>query len=202
MDAHLEVLLRWAALFEERKAEDDDVYVWWGRIRSANRQQPLENVEEVLGIDAQVESGVETHLYLTDYRSLYVGDVSRITADNIFADEVERAHAPDYYQGLIADYWFQLSDLRRLVHDDTRETIQVLKELRNVHYSNRPVSLYGGMVNLPLVVTEDPPRSYFDEEADEHLIGAGRWAQHDAEQHGDVGRMHRELRDNLVGRRA
>ena len=31
-----------------REAEDEDVYVWWGKIRSPNRQQPMPHLDEIL----------------------------------------------------------------------------------------------------------------------------------------------------------
>jgi hypothetical protein len=36
------------------------------------------------------------------------------------------------------------------VGDDTPVVIEKLKRLRNLNYGERPVSLYGGMVDLPL----------------------------------------------------
>jgi hypothetical protein len=60
---------------------EDDVYVWWGKIRSPNRQQPMPHLDAVLALDQMIAGGVagddgsthadgaEVHLYLTDYRS-------------------------------------------------------------------------------------------------------------------------------------
>ena len=41
MDDHLGVLLEWARRRGEGLAEDDQVYVWWAKLASANRQQPM-----------------------------------------------------------------------------------------------------------------------------------------------------------------
>ena len=199
MDAHLEVLLRWAEKSANGETEQDDVYVWWGKLRSANRQQPLPHIKAVLALDAQVQQGVETHLYLTDYRSLYVGHVGEVTSDSVLTDaEGEEAHAPEYYRGRHADFWFRIWDIRRLVADDTLEVVEILRGLRNVHYADRPVSLYGGMVNLPLVVTSNSPHPWF---ADAEQLTDGRlWAERDSELRSEVPRLARELRDNLIGR--
>ena len=40
----------------------------------------------------------EVHLYLTDYRSLYVGHVGEITSADIGSDEDERDHVPAFYR--------------------------------------------------------------------------------------------------------
>ena len=65
-------------------------------------------------------------------------------------------------------------------------------------YNDRPVSLYGGMVDLPLVVWSEEEELLFDP-ADRGPIRDDRlWAEIDAEAVG-VGRVERDLRENLFG---
>jgi hypothetical protein len=200
IDAHLEVLLEWAAKRERGEEEADDCYVWWGKIRSSNRQQPLPHIPEILALQAQIERGEETHLYLTDYRSLYVAHLDEITADDVLgATPAEIEHMPAYYRERQADFWFRLLDLRLLVADDTVATIEELKKLRNTRYHDRPVSLYGGMVELPLIVRREDGARWFTDAAE--LTDGRLWAERDAEMRGETERMARELRDNLIGRR-
>jgi hypothetical protein len=194
MDAHLEVLLGWAERRARGEADEDDVYVWWAKLKSPNRQQPLPHAAEILALQQQLDAGLETHLYLTDYRSLYVGHLDEITADDVLAgtpDEI--THMPLHYRGHPADFWFRLLDIRRLVADDTVATIEELKKLRNLRYHDRAVSLYGGMVELPLIVRREDDAGWF---ADAQLLTGGRlWAELDAEQRGDTARLGPELRD-------
>jgi hypothetical protein len=194
MDSHLAVLL---GLAERREREE--LYVWWAKIRSPNRQQPLPHIAEILAIQEQIEAGEETHLYLTDYRSLYVAHLEEITDEDILAETPDEiAHMPAYYAGRQADFWFRLLDLRLLIADDTVATIEELKKLRNVRYHDRPISLYGGMVELPIIVTREHGVSWF---SDADALTDGRlWAERDAEMRGETERMARELRDNLIGR--
>jgi len=198
MDAHVNVLLDWASRARENGVDPEDVYVWWGKVRSSNRQQPLPDAhtQDVLAIDGQIRDGTDSHLYLTDYRSLYVAELGEVTIDDVLQDEAEREHAPAYYETLRSDYWFRIFDIRLLVSDDTLETIRLLKSLRNVHYADRPVSLYGGVRELPIVVREDPPRAWFSNEA---LLEEGQlWVERDAELRGETARLARDLRDNLL----
>ena len=135
MEAHLAVLL-----------SADQEYVWWGKVRSSNRQQPLRHLAAALEIGAELEADQdrEGHLYLTDYRSLYVAHIDTITpGEEVPADP---ATVPAYYahNRLNCDFWYKLLDIRRLVADDTIAVIAELKQLRNPEYHNRPVSLYGG----------------------------------------------------------
>jgi hypothetical protein len=191
MDRHLEVLLRWAAQRKERKVPEEDVYVWWAKVRSPNRQGPLPHRDEVLALRDQVAAETETHLYLTDYSSLYVARIVDLTDADV------RDHMPRYYEGLAADFWFQLWDIRRLVAKDSPATIEELRRLRNVRYHDRPVSLYGGMVDLPLIVTREDGATWFADALS--LTGGRRWAERDAELRGETERLAAELRENLLG---
>ena len=63
--------------------------------------------------------------------------------------------------------------------DDTPGVSEELGRLRNTRYHDRPVSLYGGMVELPLIVTRDDGARWF---ADRDLLTSGRlWAERDAD---------------------
>lgn len=127
-------------------ADRDDRMVWWGKIRSPNRQQPLPHLPELLALDAWLQpdgevlaDDREVHLYLTDYRSLYVAHVGEITTDDPRADADADRHLPRgvHPDGVHCDVWFDLFDVRRLVLDDTRAVVAELKKLRNARYADR-----------------------------------------------------------------
>ena len=56
MDEHIEVLLRHARAFRDGKTANDDVYVWWGKLRSPYRQAPLPHLGENLKFDSVLSS--------------------------------------------------------------------------------------------------------------------------------------------------
>ena len=207
MDATVALLLARAREHGEGKIDEEDVYVWWGKVKSSNRQQPLPHLADIIAMDADLSSDDgadrEVHLYLTDYRSLYVGHVAAIVSGDELDLEDETNHAPAYYRtaGLKCDCWFQLFDIRRVVADDTVAVVEELKKLRNTRYNDRPVSIYGGMVELPLIVTRDDGARYFESDVREKLIDGRFWVEFDAERAG-VGGVARELRDNVVGESA
>jgi len=201
MDATISLLLTAAA--EHRAGGDEnDVYVWWGKVRSSNRQKPLPHLAEILALDEALKEGLdaETHLYLTDYRSLYVGHVGEITADDLLANDEETHRIPAFYRenGFKCDCWFRLFDVRRIVFDDTLGVVEELKKLRNTHYHDRPVSIYGGMVDLPLIVTRTDGARYFEPDVRDALTDNRFWVEFDAARSG-LGRMEQELRENLLG---
>ena len=198
MDEHLRVLRDWGRRFTEGAIDEDDVYVWWGKVKSSNRQQPMAHRAEALAVGDQPDDE-EVQLYLTDYRALYVADVLEVRGDELPAGE--DAHVPPYYRerDLRCDLWFRLADIRRLVEDDTLGVVEELKKLRNVHYNDRPVSIYGGMVDLPLVVTRPDGARFFDPDEREALAGDKLWAEFDAEQGSGLAPVERDLRDNRFG---
>jgi hypothetical protein len=198
MEEHLRVLRHWARRYDEDEAGEDDVYVWWGKVKSSNRQRPPAHLGDAIAVGEQTDDS-ELQLYLTDYRSLYVGELLEVRGEAL--PETERGHVPGYYRDndLHCDLWFRLADLRRLVVDDTLGVVDELRKLRNVHYNDRPVSIYGGMVDLPLVVTRPDGMQFFDPAERETLAGDGLWAEFDAELGAGISAVERDLRDNRFG---
>lgn len=202
LDASVQMLLEAAREFRDKKLNQDDVYVWWGKVRSSNRQQPLPHLADILALDTDLDGDdgrkCEMHLYLTDYRALYVAHVGEITAENVLETEPDRV--PAFYAAarLNCDCWFKLGDIRRLVADDTVAVVHELAKLRNTRYHDRPVSIYGGMVDLPLIVTRDDGARFFEAEIRSVLTDDKYWVEFDAEWAG-IGSMEQELRLNVLG---
>jgi hypothetical protein len=199
MDEHLRVLRSWSQKHDDGKADDQALYVWWGKVKSPNRQQPMAHLGDVQSAAEAARTGVEVQLYLTDYRALYVGEVLDVASGELSPEE--QGHAPSYYRegDLRCDLWFKLGDIRRIVTDDTLLVVEELKKLRNVHYNERPVSIYGGMVDLPLVVTREDERRFFDPDERKALTDGVLWAEFDAEAGAGIGAMEKELRENRFG---
>ena len=200
MEQHLTVLLEAAGRYDTDEIGEEELYVWWGKVRSPNRRQPLRHQEAILEIGAELrdEPGREVHLYLTDYRSLYVAHVGAITLEDVRSTSV--VNLPSYYTAkqLDCDFWYQLRDIRRLVANDIQDVIAALRQLHNLDYHDRPVSLYGGMVDLPLIVVRPDGQRFFEPASTEAATGGRLWAEADRES-GGVGGMERELRENLFG---
>jgi len=76
LEAHVRVLLDWA---RRQDVDPDDVYVWWGKVKSSQRQSAMPHFEAVVALspDPDADLSPEVHLYLTDYRSLYVATVEK-----------------------------------------------------------------------------------------------------------------------------
>src|SRR5690242_12031528 len=207
MSSTVALLLRRARAHRHGELGEDDIYVWWGKVKSSNRQAPLPHLPDILAMDRGLQSddGAESemHLYLTDYRSLYVGHVAEITADDPRGGDEGKETVPSFYDEskFNCDCWFRLFDIRRVVADDTVAVVDELKKLRNTRYNDRPVSLYGGMVELPLIVTRADGARYFEQDVRDKLIDGRFWVEFDAERT-EIGKLERELRENVVGEKA
>lgn len=205
MESHILLLRDKARHFRSGGEAEDEIYVWWGKIRSARRQTALAHLDEILSIekelgDADGDVQREVQLYLTDYRSLYVAHVGEITADDVREDEDELEHIPPVYRAeeIHCDCWFRLWDIRRLVSDDTLAVVDELKKLRNTAYHDMPVSIYGGMVDLPLIVTRPDGARYFEPDVRNQLTDNKFWVEFDGE-HSGIGSTERELREHCFG---
>lgn len=204
MESHILLLRERARRFRNNDEDEDAVYVWWGKIRSARRQTALPHLADILAIEddlGELESAAkcEVQLYLTDYRSLYVAHIAEITADDVREDD-DAMHVPEVYRKdeVHCDCWFKLWDIRRLVTDDTLAVVDELKKLRNTAYHDMPVSIYGGMVDLPLIVKRPDGARYFEADVRNQLTDGRYWVEFDGE-HSGIGVTERELREHSFG---
>ncbi len=205
IEAHLRVLHDAVRSHRAGHCAEDDVYVWWGKVRSQNRLAPIPHLEQLKSLDTELErqdEAPEAHVYLTDYSSLYVAHLGEVTEEDPRDDPDQRDRVPAYYgtprNRLTCDLWFRLWDIRRLIDQDILGVLHELQKLRNVRHDDRPVSLYGGMVDLPLIVRDSEGRRFFDGAFRNQYIGGRFWVEHDSEQ-GGVGAIEQELRDNMLG---
>lgn len=199
MERHLDTLLARIRQANAGEIDEDEVYVWWGKVRSEHREGDLPHLERICALDSDVDER-EVHVYLTDYRSLFVAHLGKVSCEDPRSDPGEPV--PDYYANIgDCDCWFQLWDIRRIVSDDTSEVVSQLRKLRDPSYHNRPVSIYGGMRDLPLIVTREDDVEFFDPDRRQHLTDGKHWAEFDAE-HSGIGSIERELRENMLGDRA
>ena len=197
METHLRVLHDAVREFRAGSCREDEVYVWWGKIRSTRRDEALPHHDQILNMRTEPDRNdpePETHVYLTDYSSLYVGHLGEISPVR------PSVRVPAYYadQALECEFWFKIWDIRRIIDNDLPMVIDALQNLRNVRYGSHPVSIYGGMRDLPLIVKEFEPQRYFDDKA-RTLHAEGRfWIEYDSEQAG-VGATERKLREHMFG---
>jgi hypothetical protein len=81
MEQHIRVLRDAARKYRSGKLPEDQVYVWWGKLRSEHRSGPLPHLDQILALDVEPcrdDPSEETHVYLTDFASLYVAHLGEV----------------------------------------------------------------------------------------------------------------------------
>ena len=152
----------------------------------------------MLALNDTIRERGELQLYLTDYRSLYVAEVLAVVSGEL--QDTDPAHVPAYYtkSKFRCDCWFKLGDIRALVADDTLADQDELRKLRVPSYHDRPVSLYGGMVDPPLLVTRPDAAEFFDDDERDAFNDDHLWVEADADR-GALGGVMADLPDNVLG---
>ena len=127
MEAHLQLLLEWDTKATRDDTGADEVYVWWGKVRSNQRQQPMPHLAAIIARgrhSVDLDDTHETHLYLTDYQSLYVADVSAIVTDDPRAGDARHVPA-DSSNGERRPAWLgRLAAFAKPVQDHSMPTIR------------------------------------------------------------------------------
>lgn len=57
LDAHVTLLLKHTRDFRAGARDEDDVYVWWGKLRSPYKQEPLPHLGDILALDETLPGG-------------------------------------------------------------------------------------------------------------------------------------------------
>ncbi|HIP13592.1 MAG TPA: hypothetical protein EYG73_12865 [Arcobacter sp.] len=131
--------------------------VAFGKIRSKMRDYDNSGQEVLDDIFSSVDSENPMQLFLTDFSSMYVCYVEKVSK------ELDGVEAPAYYEELDVESWFIISDIREIIRNDfeyVRE--QVLVQFTTPTYKNHTYRLYGNRYDYPLVVEQKNTINYFE----------------------------------------
>ncbi|CAA6808860.1 MAG: ATP-binding protein [uncultured Sulfurovum sp.] len=131
--------------------------VAFGKIRSKMRDYDNSGQEVLDTIFRSINSKNPMQLFLTDFSSMYVCYVEKVSI------ELNGVKAPEYYENLDVESWFIISDMREIIRNNfeyVRE--QVLVQFTTPTYKNHTYRLYGNRYDYPLVVEQKNPINYFE----------------------------------------
>lgn len=133
--------------------------VAFGKVRSKLKDMEHCFLEQLQECYASTSPGSPLQLFLTDYASLFVAKVTRVTTEDM------SCIAPTYYKekNLEVEVWFVIEDMRELVRSD-------FELLRDEHLANfttpnfgdHTYAIYGNRYVYPLIVQMKEKRSYFE----------------------------------------
>lgn len=141
---------------------------FWGKIIGADRKPsvPLKDFQAVL--ENNQKNNLSTHLYITDFKNIWVGKVSSI-GNRLPKD----AKTLSFYEGKNVEVWFELSDFMLLEHN-TEETANKLSELYiENEYSEKVIhglSPFTTSIRYPCLIQDLAEEPYFDTQDTELLI--------------------------------
>jgi len=132
--------------------------VAFGKIHSKMRDYDNSGQEVLDTLFASVTSENPMQLFLTDFSSMYVCYVEKVT------QKLNGIESPKYYESLDVESWFIISDIREIIRNDfeyVRE--QVLVQFTTPTYKNHTFRLYGNRYDYPLIVEQKTPLNYFED---------------------------------------
>ncbi len=144
---------------------------YWGKIIGKDRDASV-NIEHFKKVcEDNKNENLSTHLYITDFKNLWVGKVKSIT------DKLPKgANTLPFYEGKKVEIWFELEDFILLEHK-SEETANKLSEfyIENDYHENiiHGLSPFTTSIKYPCFLQDISEEQYFDEMDDvdgSHLL--------------------------------
>ena len=140
--------------------EDKNGSAFWGKIIGKERKATVEIADFQAVYEANTENKLSTHLYITDFKNIWVGKVSSV-GDVLPKD----AHTLPFYEGKNVEAWFELSDFMLLEHN-AEATASKLSELYIENtYSDKIIhglSPFTTSIRYPCLIQDLAEEQYFD----------------------------------------
>ncbi len=154
--------------------------VAFGKIHSKRRDYEHPFGEKIDELCDTVAPQNPLQLFLTDFSSMYVCYIEKVTKD------LDGIKAPAYYDNLDVDRWFIASDIREIARNDfnfVRD--QIIVKFTTPNFGNHTYALYGNRYDYPLMVEQKNPVNYFEgfDEGDRHFNRVFKSNQYASTQH-------------------
>jgi hypothetical protein len=158
IEDHVRILNKYRDITEAKVA--------FGKVHSARRDydHPYEDIIDQICESASSKDPIQ--LFLTDFSSMYVCYVEKVT------DKLEDVEAPVYYENLNVAKWFIASDIREITRNDFEYVRdQVLVNFTTPNFGNHTYALYGNRYDYPLLVEQKKLLNYFEnfDEGERHF---------------------------------
>lgn len=137
-------------------------FAYWGKIIGKDRESKIDltNMQKVLKDNSEL--GNSTHLYITDFKHLWVGKVQAVLNR---LTKKEMGLTLDFYKDKNVEVWFQISDFT-LLEFESNETARKLGELyiENEYVENRidGLSPFTTSIRYPTYVQDLAEDNIFD----------------------------------------
>lgn len=146
---------------KEAITKDKTATAYWGKIISKDRDSKLDLEVFNKVLQKNTQNHLSTHLYISDFRHLWVGQVK-----SVGASLPKDANTLPFYEGKNVEVWFEISDFILLEHTH-EETANKLSEMYIDNEHSKLViqglSPFTTSVYYPCLVQDLAEEQYFDE---------------------------------------
>ena len=140
---HLEVLL-------------ENGEVAFGKLKSKLKSTSHPFEEKLQELIQNVNEENYLQLFLTDYSSIYVAKVIKVSTDDL------SVKAPGYYKNYDVEAWFLIDDMYEIIRNDFESVRdKILANFTTPNYGNHTFALYGNNYVYPLIVEQKNEIDYF-----------------------------------------
>ncbi len=156
---------------KQRIEKDPEASAFWGKFIGQDRDHSV-NVELFQNVlEENTKNGFSTHLYITDFKNLWVGKVK-----SVCKKIPDKKATLSFYEGKKVEVWFEIEDFT-LTHYTPDDTAAKLSELYIEHEHSKidiqGMSPFTTNVRYPCLLQDLAEEQYFDEfdrEQFTHLI--------------------------------
>ncbi len=141
--------------------KDKKASAYWGKFIGKDRKASVDvNLFQTV-LEQNLEDNLSTHLYITDFKNLWVGKVKSVS------DKLPKgAHTLPFYDGKNVEVWFEIEDFILLEHN-SEETASKLSEFYIENDYNEQVihglSPFTTSIKYPCLLQDISEEQYFDE---------------------------------------
>ena len=140
---HLEVLL-------------ENGEVAFGKLKSKLKSTSHPFEEKLQELIQNVNEDNYLQLFLTDYSSIYVAKVIKVSTEDL------SAKAPEYYKNYDVEAWFLIDDMYEIIKNDFESVRdKILANFTTPNYGNHTFALYGNNYVYPLIIEQKNEIDYF-----------------------------------------
>lgn len=146
---------------QEAVKKDPDGYAYWGKVISKDREKKVDIKHFQSIVDSNKENGFSTHLYISDYKNLWVAKVDEIV-EGIGKD----FKTLDFYKDKKIEVWFKISDITILEYCPETTASKLSELYIDNDYNDliiEGLSPFTTGIKYPAIIQDLAEEHYFDE---------------------------------------
>jgi hypothetical protein len=158
-------------LLQQKAKNDEDAYLYWGKLKSSDANDPLRKEFFVQALEKNTQEGFATNLYISDFHFFWCARVEKV--EFMLDYEKEKGNTLNFYRQNWdrIEAWFKVSDMT-LLSNNPKETNEMISKLvitpKNKLNSRQndkvelSVTPYLSGLRYPLIIEDARKEVYFE----------------------------------------